>query len=436
MRKLVVSLPTNRDFEGVLRLEDDKGRVVAGPFAVCGRADDSAARRHGNSSRHPQLPFGDTPLGRYRMTAILPTGRGTSLSADRFGPNGVIVLAPTAGDAALADANGRFYIIIQGGKLSPGRRLRPTNGSLRLTDKDQKRLVRALRRSLHCVCECVSSSEPPGERVVGKAAPQEESDPPLATSGINVAQLVSASPRFQHDREEQRHFSPPGFRLFVDSGGSGGGAGGDGGYAGDGDDGKQYQSGDDYSKVDTDFITRNEGGNIRKGYVPSSNSGVTVGVGFDLSQKSVADLKGMGLSPDLVSKLTPYLGLKGAGAKSALAKSPLNVTPEEADQINTAAFNSYFNAAGQAFNNSSSVGNFSELPWQAQTVLADLSYNMGSLSKAAPTFWKQMTTGDWQGAYNNLSNFSKKDKTLAARARRNAVLLKQAMDAGTLPKKK
>jgi hypothetical protein len=235
MRKLIVSLPANRDFEGVLRLEDENGRVVAGPFAVCGRADDSAARRHGNSSRHTHLPFGDTPLGRYRMTAILPTGKGTSLSADRFGPNGVIVLAPTAGDAALADANGRFYIIIQGGKLSPGRRLRPTNGSLRLADKDQKRLVRALRRNLQCVCECVSTSESLTERVVGKAAPREESDPPLASSGINLAQLVATSGRFQYDREEQRNFDPPKFRLFVDSGGSSGG--GDGGYKGDGADG-------------------------------------------------------------------------------------------------------------------------------------------------------------------------------------------------------
>jgi hypothetical protein len=168
------------------------------------------------------------------MTAILPTGKGTSLSADRFGPNGVIVLAPTAGDAALADANGRFYIIIQGGKLSPGRLLRPTNGSLRLADKDQKRLVRALRRNLQCVCECVSTSESLTERVVGKAATQEENDPPLVTSGINFAQLVATSGRFQYDREEQRNFDPPKFRLFVDSGGSSGG-GADSGYGGGSD---------------------------------------------------------------------------------------------------------------------------------------------------------------------------------------------------------
>ena len=118
MYKLIVTLPVNRDFEGVLRLEDQNGHLVAGPFAVCGRADREAAGRHANPSCNALLPFGDTPLGRYRMAGILPTGRRTNLPAERFGPYGVVVLKPAAGEAALADANGRFCIVISGRKLA------------------------------------------------------------------------------------------------------------------------------------------------------------------------------------------------------------------------------------------------------------------------------------------------------------------------------
>ena len=74
------------------------------------------------------------------------------------------------------------------------------------------------------------------------------------------------------------------------------------------------------------------------------------------------------------------------------------------------------------------------MPWQAQTVIADLWYNMGDLRdpKVAHVLWRQVTTGDWEGAYRNLRNFSQRDPTLAARARRDAKLLRDAIDAGKL----
>src|SRR5580658_2871903 len=99
MHKLIVSLPTKREFEGRLTLEGENGRVLAGPFPVCGLADRGAAERHGNPSGHALLPFGDTPLGRYRIAGIHATGPKTSLPAEQFGPHGVIVLTPTAGEA-------------------------------------------------------------------------------------------------------------------------------------------------------------------------------------------------------------------------------------------------------------------------------------------------------------------------------------------------
>ena len=131
MPQLIVRLPEDRSQTGSLTLESEDGVVLAGPFEVCGRADDLTAARHGNAGRDPMLPYGDTPLGVYRVAHIVASGEGTDFPADDFGPHGLVVLEPAAALAALADANGRFQLLIQGGSAAQGRGLRTTNGSLR-----------------------------------------------------------------------------------------------------------------------------------------------------------------------------------------------------------------------------------------------------------------------------------------------------------------
>ena len=200
----------------------------------------------------------------------------------------------------------------------------------------------------------------------------------------------------------------------------------------------QYESGDRFSNVNIALIKRNESGTRREGYVPpdrSGRSGVTIAAGFDVGQHSLAELRGFGLPENIVHKLSPYAGLKGQHARDALAKTPVSITAPEAGQINEAVLNSKLNAAGKAFDDQNHrPGEFTKLPWQAQTVIADLWYNMGDLRdpKVAHVLWRQVTTGDWEGAYRNLRNFSQRDPTLAARARRDAKLLRDAIDAGKL----
>lgn len=196
---------------------------------------------------------------------------------------------------------------------------------------------------------------------------------------------------------------------------------------------RQYDSGQYFSNVNTGLIVTNEGGSLRKGYVPNNKSGVTIAGGFDLGQHSLADLRNLGLPQTLVDQMSPYIGLTGQAARDALKKKPLNVNRDQAAQIDKSALNSYLNATGRAFNGASSSMEFSNLPWQAQTTIADLWYNMGDLRDSAPTLWRQATSGDWEGAYRNLMHFTEKDKTLAERARRNARLLRDAMDVGALP---
>lgn len=153
MSYLSVRLPRDRDRCGTLSLFDSRGRKICGPFPVAGRASDVLAAANGNLARSALLRFGDTPTGMYRVRQILNTGRGTPFDAAQFGPDGVVVLEGVSGDAALAEANGRFHILIVGGKRARDGSLRSTAGSLRLSDEHQKTVISALRKLDDVNCE-------------------------------------------------------------------------------------------------------------------------------------------------------------------------------------------------------------------------------------------------------------------------------------------
>ena len=178
---IVIHLPRERDFAGTLALVNDQGETVAGPFAVCGRASDRAAAAHGNPGRLTTMPYGDTPLGTYRMRQILPSGRGTTYGDKEYGPHGVVVLDAVSGDAALAEAAGRFHIFIQGGVSGPQKRLLATNGCLRLSDADQKRLVRAISDQLSVTCDCSEAPLPAGASPIVFGDYNEGDPPPLSS---------------------------------------------------------------------------------------------------------------------------------------------------------------------------------------------------------------------------------------------------------------
>lgn len=201
-----------------------------------------------------------------------------------------------------------------------------------------------------------------------------------------------------------------------------------------------------FSQVNLNVITENEGGNRLTGYFPGDprkhpNAGVTIGVGVDLGRKDPDELRRMGVPENLIDRFISYFGLTGAAADKA-AKS-LRITPQEASRLNHAVMVSNFNAVGSAYNSASSLANFTHLPWQAQTVIADLWYNMGGGRPGGTRglqntrFWEQVTSGKWQEAYNNLTKFAPNqadDSPLNVRARKDAQLLKQALDAATLPR--
>jgi hypothetical protein len=141
-----ISLPFDRDHTGQILVEDAGGAPLAGPFRIAARCADSIAGEHGNPLRAPTLPYGDPPAGEFRVKAIVSSGAGSKYRPDLYGSGGAIVLLPVAGDAALADANGRFEILIHGGALSVDGRLRATSGHFRVSDDD-----------LVTLCACLSA---------------------------------------------------------------------------------------------------------------------------------------------------------------------------------------------------------------------------------------------------------------------------------------
>ena len=157
------------------------------------------------------------------------------------------------------------------------------------------------------------------------------------------------------------------------------------------------------NKIDWKFIGELEGDSIY-GSVPTENSGVTRGMGFDLKEKDTNFLSvKMGLSDSLVEKLTPYIGMSGTNAKKFLEDNPLILTDQERMLINERSkakytadiINQYETKTGRVF---------SELSGKQQTVVASIGYQYGNFDRT-PTFLKHLTNNDWNGVTSELLNF-------------------------------
>jgi len=156
------------------------------------------------------------------------------------------------------------------------------------------------------------------------------------------------------------------------------------------------------SNIDFDFILKQEGFET-KGYVPdaeNSNSGVTIASGFDLGARVLEDLKG--LPQDIIDVLTPFLGFKGVAAEDIA--SNLNITEDQGKIINEFAKSEAITNLRTEWENTTGTS-FDDLSKEKATVLASVAFQYGNLEKATPNFWKQTTSGDWEGAYNNLLDF-------------------------------
>src|SRR5581483_5602641 len=96
-------------------------------------------------------------------------------------------------------------------------------------------------------------------------------------------------------------------------------------------------------KVDYSFISDNEGGLSTQGYIPTrkdgsiiGQSGTTVGAGVDLGQQSIEGLREMGVTEDIITAVSPYLGKQMSVAQAYLAKNPLTLSSSQAEALTAA----------------------------------------------------------------------------------------------------
>lgn len=143
-----------------------------------------------------------------------------------------------------------------------------------------------------------------------------------------------------------------------------------------------------------------------QGCVPdagNSKSGVTIATGFDLGQHSVAQLQ-MAFSHDLYGKLYRFVGLKGNAAIAELRKSPLNITQDEADDLDAFSHSKTLDHLSREYLRDSGSC-FESLPDEAQTVLASVAFQYGNVDTRCPKLWRACTKQDWPQAVAELRNF-------------------------------
>jgi hypothetical protein len=216
----------------------------------------------------------------------------------------------------------------------------------------------------------------------------------------------------------------------------GGGGGGDGG---DPEPNDPPEPPAHEERIDEAFIAQLEGGMWLDAYVvknndgtPRAESGVTVGVGVDLKSKTHEGLINLGLDESLVSMLDPYLGLKGDAALTAITNNPLHLSLEQATALTNAVWGGIITPLASNYDAAAPGLDFFQLPSGAQTVITSVALQFGptGIMTGAPKFWGYVTSGNWQGAYNELMNFGPNE---IERRHAEAARLLLDIQAGLLP---
>ncbi|MBS0425485.1 MAG: peptidase [Proteobacteria bacterium] len=183
------------------------------------------------------------------------------------------------------------------------------------------------------------------------------------------------------------------------------------------------------NNIDYKFLSDLEGGCETVGDVPAaqvSKSGVTIATGFDLGQRSEADLNKIGLPVSLVIKLKPYLGKKAQEAANYLKTSPLKITLEEGKSIDKAVKSEHVSSLKTKYfasPHNTAKKDFFALPAEAQTVIASVSFQYSiNLEMATPKFWKAAASQDWKEAVKIMVNFGDAYPT---RRKKEAALLEK-----------
>lgn len=181
--------------------------------------------------------------------------------------------------------------------------------------------------------------------------------------------------------------------------------------------------------IDWAFLQKVEG-KENTTYVPMSNgkviqnSGVTVGTGVDLGQQSASRFRKLGVPEEIINKLSPFFGKHKENAVKALEKNgKVTLSDEEVFAIDEALKKETLRETKRWYNKTNTMDqDWSDLNDRQQTVILSVRYNHGPTG--APNFYRQVSSGDWSAAIDNLRNFySSKDNQLWSRRVKEAQYL-------------
>ena len=177
------------------------------------------------------------------------------------------------------------------------------------------------------------------------------------------------------------------------------------------------------------------------GYKPvGALSGVTIGTGVDVGQRSLADIERLvipaALKESIKEKVKPFLGLTSIAARDALRERRLELTQEDVDALDEAVRRDIYAETERLYDLNKQAGGpaFRTLPPEAQTAIASVAYNMGpgflredtkDFKSKAPRFRDFVLAADWRSAVHELRNWSadpKYPKGLDDRRKREALL--------------
>lgn len=182
MSKIKIILPpyTERTKLGKLMVLNNETPAFTCP--AYGKADGQAAAEKRNPTRDALKKFGDTPFGGYgfRVEKI----NITSYPPRTYGVDNIIRLLPLSGDAKKAMDNGRGGLLIHGGDLNAAGKLRPTNGCVRVSNADMKKLIQALNGATSGTCDIVQVSTSNPMMPTISALTEMMKDPDGATGGV------------------------------------------------------------------------------------------------------------------------------------------------------------------------------------------------------------------------------------------------------------
>lgn len=133
-------------------------------------------------------------------------------------------------------------------------------------------------------------------------------------------------------------------------------------------------------------------------YEAMGSSGVTVGVGVDLGQQSVSQLRRWGVSDVTIDAILIYIGLQRGAALRVLRNHPLTLTPEQARELTDAEHRGYMDdVVVPWWDRGRHTMPYASLPWQAQAVVFSLVYQCGmkGAERRAPVTLAALRSGDW-----------------------------------------